>query len=273
MKRTSFLALLAGLSLVFICGCGGNGGSDSETTASPEWEAEAPKSSANAGNKVNKYDLTDLPPVDEPLPRALDGGRLEICPPADWKPNSQANYLVVFAKKKVSELPRMTVAVVESPYGSEDTTEENGDALGKKILQKLQKDKKKIRENPKRVILGETTWVRHVRQVTMGGTPCAVQSLQVVRGGRLYSIEAFSAAKDDSQAAISSAVMAKVDGAALRDIAYAVAANARFKDAGSATPTKGEETKAPENPAETKPTETKPDEKPAETKPEEKKSE
>ena len=279
--------LFAGLALALLPGCGGS--SDTKPTAGAkvagakvaEGEAGGPKSD------IKHYDITDLPPVDEALQRPLDGGRLEICPPADWGFFSQANYLVVFAKKKVSELPRITVAAADSPFGTADTSEDNSQALAKNIQRKLEKDQKTVREKPKPVMLGGRVWVRHVRQVPQGGSPCAVQSLQTVCNERLYTLEAFSAAKDDSQASIAAAV--NKDN--LRDVTYAVAANAKFiKGTGTAaaTPTTpAPTTPTPEKPpeakaAETPPAETKPAappavppaaEKPAEPKPAEKKTE
>ena len=174
----------------------------------------------------------------------------------------------------------MTVAAVDSPYGTEDTTENNAQALAKNIQQKLAKDKKYIREKPKQVILGDRVWVRHVRQVTQGGSPCAVQSLQIVRDGRLYSLEMFSAAKDDSPSSMAAAV------SKVRDTAYTVAANAKFtKKAGASpdAPAAATEEKPSEQPPEAKPAETAPGEtkpanpaaaeKPTEPKPAEKKTE
>jgi hypothetical protein len=257
--------LLTGFALVCLPGCGGTSGNKPPSRAKEAEGEEEP-----TRDEIKHYDLTDLPPVDEPLQRPLDGGRLEICPPADWTFSNQANYLVVFAKGKVSELPRMTVAAADSPYGTENTTEENAQTLAKDIQKKLVKDKRKVREKPKLVKLGDSVWVRHVREVPQGGSPCAVQSLQIVRGGRLYTLEMFSEAKDDSQAAMAAAVNA----GNVRMISYAVAANARFKEAGAATPPKSEEkpsdTPAPET--KTPPAVDKPAEKPAEAKPEEKKN-
>ena len=221
-------------------GCGGNTHTTQETA---QGEAEP----AKAG--IKSYEITDLPPVDEPLQRPLDGGRLEICPPAEWGFFSQANYLVVFAKGRVSELPRLTVAVAESPYGADDTSEENAPALARDMQKRLVKDKKIVREKPKPLMLGGQVWVRHVRQVSQGGSPCAVQSLQTVRDGRLYTLELFSAAKDDSPGSMDAAVTKH------RDHAYAVAANARFKklSADRVSPSSPEE-KPVETPAAEKPT-------------------
>ena len=258
------LMFVIGLALAGLLGCGGSS-SDKPAARVPAPEGEVESSQ----DEIKKhYDITDLPPVDEPLPRPLDGGRLEICPPADWIFSSQANYLVVFAKGRVSELPRITVAAADSPHGSEETTKENAAALADSIERKLKKDGKIVREKPKRVMLGGRVWVRHVRQVPQGGLPCAVQSLQIVRDGRLYSVEAISAAKDDSQASMAAAVNS------VRDMVYAVAANARFtKEAGAAPPAapKTPDEKPPETPTpETKPAPAA--EKPAETKPAEKKN-
>lgn len=257
--------VVTGIALFWLSGCGGeNGEPPSARVQDAEGDAETP------GSEIKHYDIADLPPVDEPLQRPLDGGRLAICPPADWGFFSQAHYLVVFAKGKVSELPRMTVAAIDSPYGSEDTTEDNAQALTKNIQQKLAKDKKNIREKPKPVILAGRVWVRHVRQVSQGGSPCAVQSLQMVRDGRLYSLEMFSAAKDDSPASLAAAVSKD------RDTAYTVAANAKFtKESGdtpAVPPAQTDEKPAEKTPPETKPT-VPPAEKPPEPKPAEQKTE
>lgn len=259
MKRTALiLFLLFGLVLPLAFGCGGGG---KPTANVPEGEG-----SGEALDGIKKYEVADLPSVDDPLPRPLDGNRLEICPPKTWKFSSQANYLVVFAKGKVSELPRMTVMAADSPFGKDDTTEENVQELAKKIQSKLDKDGKRIREKTKPVNLGGHLWVRHVRQSSQGGTPCAVQSLQIVRDGRLYTLDATAAAKDDSPASLAAAVRS------IRDMAYAVAANAKFaNDAGGLPSTPATEEKPPET-EETKPAETT-DEKPVDPKPEEKKTE
>ena len=259
------LMVVTGIALFWLSGCGGeNGEPPSARVQDAESDAETP------GSEIKHYDIADLPPVDEPLQRPLDGGRLAICPPADWGFFSQAHYLVVFAKGKVSELPRMTVAAIDSPYGSEDTTEDNAQALTKNIQQKLTKDKKNIREKPKPVILAGRVWVRHVRQVSQGGSPCAVQSLQMVRDGRLYSLEMFSAAKDDSPASLAAAVSKD------RDTAYTVAANAKFtKESGdtpAVPPAQTDGKPAEKTPPETKPT-VPPAEKPPEPKPTEQKTE
>ncbi|MGI8977607.1 MAG: hypothetical protein ACR2FY_00120 [Pirellulaceae bacterium] len=278
MRISAFhLMVVTGIALFLLSGCGGDSGEPSSARVKDaEGEAET------SGNEIKRYDLTDLPPVDEPLQRPLDGGRLALCPPADWGFFSQANYLVVFAKGKVSELPRMTVAAADSPHGADDTNEKNAIALAKSIQRKLVKDKKVVREKPKPVMLGYTVWVRHVRQVPQGGSPCAVQSLQTVRDGRLYTLEMFSEAKDDSPASMAAAVNANK----VRDIAYAVAANAKFTKEAAASPdvpaaaTEGKPSeKPPESkpaeatPAETKPVAPPPAEKPAEPKPAEKKTE
>ena len=266
------LTFLASLATAWLAGCGGGTG---DKPAARIKKADVKGEAAKA--EIKQYDIADLLPVDEPLQRPLDGGRLEICPPADWGFFSQANYLVVFAKGKVSDLPRMTVAAIVSPYGTADTTEDNAQALAKNIRRRLEKDKKIVRENPKPVILAGRVWVRHVRQVSQGGSPCAVQSLQTVRGGRLYTLEMFSAAKDDSPASIAAAVTANK----VRDIAYSVAANVRFTAESPASPTpseekaseKASETKPAEAPAgETKPVAPAPTEKPAEPKPDENKT-
>ena len=70
-------------------------------------------------------------------------------------------------------------------------------------------------------------FVRHVRQASLGaGTPCVVQSLQTIRGGRLYTVE----------------LLVQIDAAHAdrygktltesRDYGYAVAAHLKFAPPG-----------------------------------------
>src|SRR5687768_16982842 len=140
MRITAFHRMVVtGIALLFLWGCGGDSGE-----SSPARVKDAAGEAETSGSEIKKYDITDLPPVDEPLQRPIDGRRLVICPPADWSFFPHANYLIVFAKGKVSELPRMTVAAIDSPYGSEDTTEDNAQALAKNIQRKLEKDKKNV---------------------------------------------------------------------------------------------------------------------------------
>jgi hypothetical protein len=261
MSSTAFQRMLfVGLALIWLPGCGRS--LDPQPAArvpAARVEAEPPKS------EIKSYDLTDLPAVEEPLQRPLDGGRLEICPPAEWGFFSQSGYLVVFAKGKVSDLPRITLTAVDSPFGSADTSADNALPLAKHILRKLEQDKRNVREPPKPVKLGERVWIRHVRQIPRPDTPVVVQSLQIVRDGRLYTLEVFSEAPNDSPASLASAINA------VRKVVYAVAANARFtKESGAFPPPTA--TNEAESPAETpsgeaKPAVPTPAEKPAESKP------
>lgn len=251
--------LLAAVLALQLAGCGGG----AKTPASG-----APATPALIKTGVKHYERSDLPAVDEDLFVIVDGGRIEIAPPEQWTvAPRQKNYLVLFVPGKLNDLPRISVTVVDSPFGNEDTSEENAAALAKAVQTALENDKaKRVRELPKAIVLGGRAWVRHVRQATMSKELCAVQSLQIVRGGRLYTIELISQAKSDAQADIAAAVTRH------RDRAYAVAANIRFtQEAGFGAPPLSNEKPAEERPA------AKPAEKPAEekavTKPEEKKTE
>lgn len=245
MRCSRYMSISQALLLgALVAGCGGEVGTTSE-------EGGETESSAT----IKRYETADLPVVADFLP-PLDEGRIEVAPPEDWSPSRQKGYLVVFAKGKVADLPRITVAAVDSPVSQlGDTSEDNAADFAAALRKHYASDKKKIvREPPKPVILGGRVWLRHVRQVKADPVG-AVQSLQIVRDGRLYSIEMTCDAKSDAKADIAAAVLA------FRDQAYAVAANAKFpKEAGAP---------AAETPAEEKPAEPVPEGAPAEpTKPE-----
>jgi len=266
MRTCNQMTLLFAALALLVAGCGG----EEKKEGAPKGKTEAESSQTS----YKRYAASDLPAVDKPA-LIVDDGKLEIAPPVEWVPiPRQKGFLVNFIKEsgKVASLPRISVTAGQPPGVAEDTTEDNAAALVSAIQQQLAKDKKKIvREQPKAIVLGGRTWARHVRQANLSGTICAIQSLQIVRDGKLYSIELTSVAKSDSVDDMAAAVTKD------RDQAYAVAANVRFtREKGASAPNatdKPAEEKPTDKPAEEKGTEEKPaPEKPAEAKPEGKKS-
>src|SRR5258706_16107145 len=156
---TTLVAMLLSLCLA---GCSGG-----ERTAAPEG---SPAEGAITKAGLKRYETSELPAVDKSLSVIEDQGAVEIAPPAEWATtNRQKGYLVVYVKGKVNELPRLSATVADSPFGNADTTEENSGDLAKGLKMQLEKDKKRVRENPKPLVLGGRAWVRHVRLVTQGG--------------------------------------------------------------------------------------------------------
>jgi hypothetical protein len=148
-----------------------------------------------APGELKHREIASLPAVGDYLP-PIDDGRLAVAPPIDWSvlPRGRT-HLLGFAKGKPNELPRILIHAEEPPPDSPDElTEENAPAFAEQQDAELQQvgkqGKKKIHEYHLPIVLGETVYVRHVRQASLGaGTPCVVQSLQTTRGGRLYTVE------------------------------------------------------------------------------------
>lgn len=226
--RAVLLALL-GLALA---GCGGGDGGESASG----------NGSAETGTSIKRRTAGSLPKVGDYLP-PLDDGRIEIAAPADWKPlPRQPSFVAGFYKTKVSELPRITVLSEEPPADAAgDTTEENVDALAAQLAKQLPREQKTVQEPPKPIILGDTVFARHVRLAKFSGSPAVIQSLQTIRGGRMYSVEMIAEVEasraDEYEASLKR----------WRDIGYAVAANLKFSGgAPAAEPQPPPETTAPQ---------------------------
>jgi hypothetical protein len=174
---------------------------------------------------------SELPKVGEYSPYPLDESLLEVAPPVGWTelPPKQGAYLTGFAAGDESELPRITISAESAPKGLQaDLTEKNVPAAAAQLDEELRKAvserRKRVEEPSLPIIIGETPFVRHVRQALQGGKPCVVQSLQTIRNGRLYTIELI--VKIDPPASYKQALMD------YRGQAYAVAAHMRFAPPG-----------------------------------------
>lgn len=227
--------MLAGL---FLPGCGG--GPDS---------AEPGKSSGpQTADKIKRRPAAELPAVGDYLP-PLDDGRIEIAPPAGWKLMPRdARYLTRFVQGKVSELPRITITVWDTPLPEiKELTEANAGQLAAELVAQFTKDKKTVPEPPKPIVLGDTLFLRHVRRAKLAsGGNVVVQALDTVQGGRIYTVELI-ADIDAARAEQYEASLMKV-----RDYGYAVAANLKFRsgEASPAEPPPSAETAAGEKPKE-----------------------
>lgn len=240
LSRVSLLVLSAALTI----GCGGGdsgaGGSGSEAESSGSGEAASIKS----------YSAADLPEVGEPL-RAMDVGRLVISAPTGWTPvGNQPKALVWLCPGEPTELPRIVINSIPAPVSGFDRVDEtNGARFCSKLLVALDRLKGSMVEFPKPLLIGNTVWSRHVRLAKVGDGRAAIQSLQTVRGGRLYSIDLYVKVDGDGDTAYQNAIKKH------RDMGYAVAASATFpKDEGGSAPS--EEMPAEEMPAEETPAET-----------------
>jgi hypothetical protein len=251
-------SVICGVSLVLIglAGCGGG------STTTPDSGGGGGGSSENSSNSdgIKTREISSLPAVDEAL-RPDDQGRVQYSLPANWKTLSKntKNKKILVAcvpeEGSANTLPRITITAEDPPSGAPSrTTESNVQELADKLAAELKKEDKFAIESPRPLILGSNAWVRHVRKSSFKEAPVAVQYLQTVQSGRLYTIDLTVTAKDNPK---SSTKPIFYDKSMLehRDFAYAVAAHMKFlKEAGGSTEP------APSAP----PAEEKPADKPAE---------
>jgi hypothetical protein len=262
MRWTFFATFLAfGLAAAAgLLGCGGSqpgagsggGGDDGEAAVE------------TAGDNFKTYALSDLPEIDKERPIPLkDEGRVQFWLPTGWKPlkpNQKFLIACIPEDNSASQLPRITIAVSTPTVDDKSsTTSSNAQALADKLQAQMEADKKRPLESCKPLQMGDQVWVRHVRKAAASDGPVAIQSLQTIKSGRLYSVELTVTAKDNPRSS-QKPIFYEKELQASRNFAYAVAANMKFpKDASGGAPT-GEENPA-ENPAEEKPAEEKPAEK------------
>jgi hypothetical protein len=212
--------ILAALVAMVAPGCD-SGSLPAPATGVSATPATAPAPSSS-GYKVRLTE--DLPTVGDALP-PLDDGRIEIAGPQGWRtlPRNSREYLVGFVPGQASQLPRIVVTVKDPPAGLEDTTEDNAHQLAESLDAGQRSNAKLVvPEHCLPIILGDRTFVRHVRLARMDGDPVVIQSLQTVAGGRLYSVELICAVNAADGREYASSLKEH------RDQGYAVAANMKF---------------------------------------------
>jgi hypothetical protein len=203
-----FVLLLSYLMAAAGCGAGGDATVDTPS-----------------GHK--RRDVASLPAVGDYL-TPIDDAKLSVAPPVGWDELPRGRtFLLGLGKDKPSELPRILINAETPPEDSPETlTEENAAAFAQQQDAELQRaaktGKKKVHEYHLPIVLGETVFVRHVRQASLGGAACAVQSLQTIQSGRLYTVELI--VQIDAQHAEDYAKALTEH----RDAAYAVAAHLKF---------------------------------------------
>jgi hypothetical protein len=206
------------------------------------------ESQADAPDGFKRRDIASLPPVGDYLP-PIDDAKLSVAPPIGWTELPRGrSFLLGLAKGKPNELPRILINAEAPPEGSpEKLTEENAAAFAEQQDAELQHaaktGKKKVHEYHLPIVLGETVFVRHVRQASISGVACVVQSLQTIQNRRLYTVDLIvqidTKHADDYGKALTEH----------RDVGYAVAAHLKF-----APPEEQVNPSAETNPAEQPPT-------------------
>jgi hypothetical protein len=199
------------LALLACTGCGGGGSAPAAGTLS----------------EIKRREVASLPAIGDYLP-PLDDGMLEAAPPAGWNVMRRGRtFLVGFAKGKASELPRIVISAGDPPDGSPSTLTEAGAGpfaaeQDKELRTAAKLGKKRVGEYNLPIVLGDTVFIRHVRQATLADAPCVIQSLQTIQNGRLYTVELIA----EIEAARAEEYEKSL--AQWRDYGYAVAANLKF---------------------------------------------
>ena len=217
--------------------------------------------------ELKRRAVASLPAVGEYLP-AVDGGELSVAAPADWNvlPRGRT-FLLALAPGKADELPRMTINAEFPPDGSPDElTEENAAAFARQQDEALEHaaktGKKKVHEFHLPIVLGDNVFIRHVRQASVGrGVPCAIQSLETIHAGRLYTLDLIVAIDPKNSEDYGESLTK------YRDYAYAVAAHFKFSTPPVSAPPKDSGETNPALPAKETNPETNPEKNP-ETNPE-----
>jgi hypothetical protein len=176
------------------------------------------------------YPIDELPDVGEKL-APLDQGRVIVTLPMGWKTlQRKPTYLVasIPEENSATQLPRIVVTASDPPADLSSSTSSSKAAEHTKALQAaFEKEKKKLIEPCKAIGLGENTWIRHVRSAKLSDNPVAIQSLQAVRGGRLYTVELTVSAKDNPKVSNPPIIYQK-SLEEHRNFAYALAAHMTF---------------------------------------------
>ncbi|HTN74656.1 MAG TPA: hypothetical protein VL096_05395 [Pirellulaceae bacterium] len=217
VSNHSFLAAIA-LAFLGLAGCGGEAATvkDGDETTPAVAAAEA------AGVKV--VPAAGLPKLDDPLP-PLDGGRIEVSPPAGWvRLERDNNFLTRFVIDKTSGNPPRMLLTVQDASGdfASGVTADNVEAFAAAIAAEM--EGKKLVEEVKPIVIGQHAFARYVGAAKKGNRSVDRQILITEFDGRRYQIalEVWAGEKELKKH---------------RDHAYAVAAGLKFTKPGTATET------------------------------------
>jgi hypothetical protein len=125
----------------------------------------------------------------------LDGGRIEIAPPANWRTMPRdSNYVTRFYKTDRNGLPRIEVKVEERSFGDISTvTRDNVQRFAELVAADLKTQGTELVEPVIPLVLGEVPCARYVTslKLKMGDKTISAerQRLLVLNAGRLYTID------------------------------------------------------------------------------------
>lgn len=154
----------------------------------------------------------------------LDHDRVEVAPPAGWRPLPRDNeYLARFYKHDRNALPRIEIRVEDGAFSMTTVTEDNVAEFAEEVAKQLGEAKAgSLLEPVLPMVINETPCARYVEALKLkmpsGLAPAERQRLLVLYGGRLYTIDLL-VLPDTLKSS--------------RDEAYAVCAGMRFLDVSS----------------------------------------
>jgi hypothetical protein len=130
LEQACWMVACLAIASLLISGCGNGDGSGKASPKAAEKSAEA----------IKRRPADKLPAIGEYLP-PLDDGRIEIAPPAEWKPMPRdARYLARFVPGKISELPRITVTAWDTPLPEiTELTQANAGQLAAELIAQAKK--------------------------------------------------------------------------------------------------------------------------------------
>ncbi|MBC8353871.1 MAG: hypothetical protein H8E66_17870 [Planctomycetes bacterium] len=216
----SFMVLFAALTLA-ACGkpkpAASNAAPSRTAPETNDPEVSAPVPAAPATPEIKRIDPPSLP-LSEYLP-PLDGGRIEIGSPVDWKPMPRdSKYVVRFHNESRNSLPRIDVVVEENSLGGfDDVTEANVGEFTAAVAKDLEASKTVILEPPIPMVIGSVPCARYVSNLKLkigeGTILVERQTLALLHGGRFYKINLLVMPNKLNES---------------RDAAYAICAGLRF---------------------------------------------
>ncbi len=220
ITRRNLLALsLLLISVTVFCGCGGE--SDSDGGATPTTTGGDTGSSDSASGDVKTVSVAGLPKLAEYQP-PLEGGTVEVAPPNGWSPLPRSEkFLIRFFHQDKTKLPRIEISSAPNPLDDVgDVTSENVAEFAKEMAPISTQGGRKVIEPCLPLIFGDSAWARHVRLAKSSSGMVQIQSLQTIRGGRLYTVDLLVEGEEAA------------DLKKYKDYGYAVAAGMKFGGGG-----------------------------------------
>jgi len=176
------------------CGPGGEDGDASSPNGNAGADSSVSGDSPDAppGQKVYTRTLEQISPTGDETP-PLDGGRVVMARPEDWRVGSRQSKLVVWFHKfnDPNLLPQIRVKAEDAPEDAPEASVENVTQFAQWVDRRLQEElgEEKLVEPVVPLVLGENAFARYVRAGKFKSSLVDRQILETIEAGRLYRIE------------------------------------------------------------------------------------